>query len=150
MQNLLNPGDYETLVQRVNTISSFSENLWGRMTVNQMIVHLKDQLDIALGHMPAKAQGNVLFHTIIGKYLALYVIPWKKNKLATPAEMDADKKGMVVTNFESDKHLLLIRMKEFMDATTFAPHPFFGKMNKKDWGRLAWKHINHHLVQFGA
>ena len=127
MQNLLNPRDYEVLVQRVNTISSFSENLWGRMNVNQMIVHLKDQLDIALGHMPAQAQGNALFHTIIGRYLALYVVPWKKNKLATPAEMDADKKGMVVTNFESDKHLLLIRMKEFTDARPLPPILFLEK-----------------------
>ena len=150
MQNLLNPGDYDLLVQRINTISSLSENLWGRMNVNQMVIHLKDQLDIALGHMPAKAQGPDLFHTIIGRYLALYVVPWRKGKLITPSEMDADRKGMVITNFESDKHLLLIRMKEFKDATTFAPHPFFGKLSKRDWGRLAWKHINHHLLQFGA
>ena len=120
------------------------------MEPNQMIIHLKDQLDIALGHMPAKAQGPVFLHTVIGKYLALYVVSWKKGKLKTPLEMDADYKGMVVTNFESDKHLLLIRMQEFTTAASFSPHPFFGNLSRKDWGRLAWKHINHHLLQFGA
>ncbi|MEO7536328.1 MAG: DUF1569 domain-containing protein [Ferruginibacter sp.] len=150
MENLLHPNDYEALLQRINTITSFSERRWGRMEPNQMILHLKDQLDIALGHMPAKAQGPLLLHTIFGKYLALYVLPWRKGKLKTPLEMDADLKGMVVTNFESDKHLLLIRMKEFIAAPSFSPHPFFGNLSRKDWGRLAWKHINHHLLQFGA
>jgi hypothetical protein len=28
-------------------------------------------------------------------------------------------------------------------------HPFFGNMNKKQWGRLGYIHINHHLQQFG-
>jgi hypothetical protein len=64
--------------------------------------------------------------------------------------MDASVNGMIITDFESDKHLLLIRIKEFTSATSFSPHPFFGKLGNKDWGRLAWKHINHHLVQFGA
>jgi uncharacterized protein DUF1569 len=150
MKNLLNPNDCEALQLRINSISSFSEKQWGRMEPNQMIIHLKDQLDIALGHMPAKAQGPVLLHTVIGKYLALYVLPWRKEKVRTPLEMDADLKGRVVTNFESDKHLLLTRMKEFVDATSYSAHPFFGNLNRKDWGRLAWKHINHHLLQFGA
>jgi hypothetical protein len=44
-----------------------------------------------------------------------------------------------------------MRLKEFISTTTsFSPHPFFGKLNNKDWGRVTWKHLNHHLVQFGA
>jgi hypothetical protein len=150
MENLLNHKDYEALLDRLSNITSFSDRRWGKMEASQMIIHLKDQLDIALGHMHAKAQGPVLFHTILGRYLALYVLPWRKGKERTPLEMDADYKGTVVTNFESDKHLLLMRIKEFISAKSYAAHPFFGKLNNKDWGRLAWKHINHHLVQFGA
>ena len=114
-----------------------------------MVVHLKDQLDIALGNKPAPAQGLVLLRTMLGRQLALYLLPWRKGREVTPVEMDALKKGALVTDFESDKHLLLMRINEFVMATDFAPHPFFGKMSDKDWGRLAWKHFNHHLLQFG-
>jgi hypothetical protein len=45
---------------------------------------------------------------------------------------------------------LLQRLNEFFSARQYSPHPFFGNLNNKDWGRLAWKHFNHHLLQFGA
>lgn len=150
MENLFIQKDYEAIVLRINSISPLSERLWGKMEVNQMVVHLKDQLDIALGNKPATAQGPIILRTIIGRRIALYILPWRKEKLKTPKEMDALKNGIIITDFESDKHLLLMRMEEFVSAKGFASHPFFGKINNKDWGRLAWKHINHHLLQFGA
>ena len=150
MENLFNKKDFEKIILRLSSITPLSEKLWGEMEVNQMIVHLKDQLDIAMGIKAAKAQGPLILRTMVGRYLALYVLPWRKGKEATPKEMDACMNGMIITDFESDKHLLLTRIEEFTMADSFSPHPFFGKMNNKDWGRLAWKHINHHLLQFGA
>jgi hypothetical protein len=150
MQNIFNHKDYQSLLDRLNTISPLSERLWGKMDVSQMIIHLKDQLDIALGNKHAAAQGPFLFRTILGRYLALYVLPWRKGKEKTPREMNAELKGSVITDFENDKHLLLIRLHEFATAESFSDHPFFGAMNKQQWGRLAWKHIDHHLRQFGA
>lgn len=151
MENLFNPSDYQAIIVRFNDISPLSQRCWGKMEVNQMIVHLKDQLDIALGNKPAMAQGPVILRTSLGRWISLYFLSWGKGKIATPIEMDALKNGMIVTDFESDKHLLLVRLQEFISTSnSFAEHPFFGKINNKDWGRLAWKHINHHLLQFGA
>lgn len=150
MENLLNQKDCEKIVQRFNSITSLSERLWGRMDVNQMVVHLKDQLDIALGIKAAKAQGPLLYRTMLGRWFVFYLLPYRRGKEVTPKEMDATLNGTIITDFESDKHLLLTRIKEFTMANDFSPHPFFGKISKKDWGRLAWKHINHHLLQFGA
>ncbi|MEO6229969.1 MAG: DUF1569 domain-containing protein [Ferruginibacter sp.] len=150
MQNIFNQHDYQSILDRIHKISPASERIWGEMEVNQMIVHLKDQLDIALGNMKAAAQGPFFFRTTLVRYLVLYVVDWRKGKEITPKEMDATLKGAVVTDFESDKHLLIIRLQEFTKATSFEVHPFFGKLNKKDWGRLAWKHFNHHLLQFDA
>ncbi|MBX2960889.1 MAG: DUF1569 domain-containing protein [Cyclobacteriaceae bacterium] len=31
---------------------------------------------------------------------------------------------------------------------SFCSHPFFDKLNRKEWGRLIYKHMNHHLRQF--
>lgn len=149
MQNIFNHQDYQAILDRINRISPASERLWGKMEVNQMIIHLKDQLDIALGNIKAAAQGPFFFRTKLARYLILYVVNWRKGKEITPKEMDAMLKGKVVTDFESDKHLLIIRLHEFTLAKSFEVHPYFGKLNKKDWGRLAWKHIDHHLLQFG-
>ena len=29
-------------------------------------------------------------------------------------------------------------------------HPFFGPLTSAEWDRLQWKHLDHHLRQFGA
>jgi hypothetical protein len=29
-------------------------------------------------------------------------------------------------------------------------HPFFGKMSSQEWAMFAYKHLDHHLTQFGA
>lgn len=149
MQNLFNSKDYQSVLIRINKISALSENNWGKMNVNQMVLHVKDQLDIALGHKSAAPQGPFHYRTKLCLWLKLYILPWKKNKEITPREMDSRFNGMVVTDFENDKHLLLLRLQEFVSTSRFNDHPFYGKLTKKDWGRLAWKHINHHLMQFG-
>ena len=33
---------------------------------------------------------------------------------------------------------------------TKEPHPFFGKLTPAEWDTLQWKHVDHHLRQFGA
>lgn len=36
-------------------------------------------------------------------------------------------------------------------AEDLAPvHPAFGRMRRADWGIWAWRHLDHHLRQFGA
>jgi hypothetical protein len=151
MENLFNQKDFDAIVARLNSISQFSERKWGKMDVNQMVVHLKDQLDIALGNKSAKAQGPFILRTIMGRWLALYALPWRKGKEVTAKEMDALLNGAIITDFESDKDLLLTRLMEFISTNSgFSPHPFFGNLSNKDWGRLAWKHLNHHLLQFSA
>lgn len=150
MKNLLNKKDSKEIITRFQSITTLSEGLWGKMEVHQMVVHIKDQLDIALGNKAAKAQGPLILRTIIGRLLALYVLPWRKGRETTPREMDALLNKSIITDFESDKHLFLERIKEFIAAADYYPHPFFGQLNNRSWGRLAWKHINHHLLQFGA
>lgn len=150
MENLFNQQEYDVIIKRLHSISPISESLWGKMNVNQMVVHLKDQLDISLGNKIAATQGPIILRTFFGKWMALYIIPWRSGKEASPKEMDAFKNGSAVAGFEIDKHMLLVRLKEFISASDFSPHPYFGKLNKKEWGRLAWKHFNHHLLQFGV
>ena len=40
-------------------------------------------------------------------------------------------------------------MKE-TGVVTQDPHPFFGRMTGEEWDRLLWKHLDHHLRQFGV
>jgi hypothetical protein len=33
---------------------------------------------------------------------------------------------------------------------TSQAHPMFGELNQKQWGKLIYIHLNHHLNQFGV
>ena len=150
MKNLFNPEDKAEIIRRVNEVKGDSEKLWGKMNVEQMIVHVKDQLLLALGEREFTLQGPKIFKSLIGQKLALYVVPWRKGKEETPSEMNMEIGGSKTTTLQNDKRELLARIEIFSKTPTanlFA-HPFFGKLRNKDWGRLAYKHLDHHLKQF--
>jgi hypothetical protein len=41
-------------------------------------------------------------------------------------------------------------MDAFADRTTFGLHPAFGKMDQRDWLAWGYRHVDHHLRQFGV
>jgi hypothetical protein len=44
-----------------------------------------------------------------------------------------------------------VRTFQQRGPTALAPeHPFFGPLTATEWDRLQWKHLDHHLRQFGA
>jgi hypothetical protein len=66
-------------------------------------------------------------------------------------------KEFIITDkreFDKEKAELLELIKRFHEggekgATTF-PHSFFGEMTPHEWGFTQWKHLDHHLRQFGV
>ncbi len=65
-------------------------------------------------------------------------------------------KDFIVTderNFEKEKRQLIDMIKRFTstaDPHIVQQHPFFGKMSGNEWAVLAYKHLDHHLRQFGV
>lgn len=57
-------------------------------------------------------------------------------------------------DFEQTKADLIKKVKTFATEGTHAikinKHPFFGKMTTEEWDNLQWKHLDHHLYQFGV
>src|SRR6266566_312687 len=45
---------------------------------------------------------------------------------------------------------LIERFCDKQQQQTWPEHPLFGKLSGKDWAALSYKHLNHHLRQFGC
>ena len=65
--------------------------------------------------------------------------------------------GFIVTgprDFVSEKARLTALVNRFCDAGSAAAdgrvHSFLGRLSGEEWGRMMWKHLDHHLRQFGA
>lgn len=149
MHNIFNETDYNNIISRIHNLTAQSQRQWGTMNLQQMLEHCSIQLKIALGILPAsKPEGTAFYRTAFGKWVALYAFPWPKGS-ATPSGMNMQKNGAPVENFEKEKEQLLHLLSLLKAKENFSFHPFFGALNKKDWGRLIWKHLDHHLNQFG-
>ncbi len=150
MKNIIYESDYQEIVTRTQSIKSDSERQWGSMNAGEMIVHCTDPLREALGTRITRPYNNWFYKTI-GKFLIFYVIPFPKGKAASPNEYDVKKKGTTPINFMNDKEVLLKLLSNFYHTDSsfnFSQHPMFGNLSKKEWGRLTWLHLDHHLRQF--
>jgi|ERR1041385_6711674 hypothetical protein len=148
METLFNQSDCNAIVARLNKLSSNTQHRWGKMDVAQMLTHVHRALRTASGELKLKRSFiGILFGTIAKKKLFSNE-PWGHN-------MPTDKNFIVTDqrNFEEEKKALLESIHRFQQTgptgVSKEPHPFFGKLTSEEWGRLQWKHLNHHLEQFG-
>jgi len=149
-QNIYNISDYIEIVCRIKSLQPENERQWGIMTLPQMLQHCSIQLKMALRILPEGAiESTFLYRTALGRWLSLYVIPWPKG-FGTPTAMDMSKNNVVAKSFEEEKQELLDMLLLTKLTINLAPHHFYGSISHKDWGRLIWVHLNHHLKQFDA
>ncbi|MBL0064193.1 MAG: DUF1569 domain-containing protein [Bacteroidetes bacterium] len=149
MKNIMNDIDYREISSRIEKVDSTSKALWGKMNAAQMICHATDILREATGTRLTKDMSNFFSRTFI-KWLSLYILPWPKGKLPTSPYYDAEKKGTSPSDLKNDKDVLLKMLSNMRSMPSLSPHPFFGKLSNKEWGRATYLHLDHHLKQFGC
>jgi hypothetical protein len=138
----------ETLA-RFRTIPADRAPHWGRMTAPKMVVHCTEALRMATGDLPIRVLpiGRVLGATGIGTLMARH-LPFPKGAPTHPKLM-----ARVPTTIADELAQLATAMERFAAkpmTDRWAPHPLFGGLSARTWGVLAWRHLDHHLRQFGA
>ena len=72
--------------------------------------------------------------------------PFKKN-LSTPKKFKIES----VEDFYVQKQNLLDLVNRFTSGSiTDKVHPLIGKLSESEWGESQYKHLDHHLTQFGV
>lgn len=149
MNNLFNEADVKALLGRIDKVTAQSVPQWGKMNSAQMMAHCHVLIEVARGQVVVP---QVFIGKLIGglaKKGALGPKPFSKNS-------PTDKHFLFPTDvdFAEKKSKLQSSLQLFHDGgpdgCTKHPHPFFGKMTPDEWATLQWKHLDHHLRQFGA
>jgi hypothetical protein len=123
---------------------------WGRMSAPQMVNHLGDQMRLTLGDTPLrirKARGLWRYPGL--KQVALYVLPWPKDRIRGPREAFVTQP----TDWQSDLAALEALVARFASrgpTGEWPAHPFLGSLNGRQWGVFCVRHFDHHLSQFGV
>jgi hypothetical protein len=133
--------------RRIASVTPSSARRWGRLSPQQMVCHLSDQVRVALGDIPTTPMRGPMRYWPL-KQIVIGPLPWPHGA-KSPPETWTTKPG----EFERDKATLrdlLDRLGSRSTQTEWPDHPLFGKMTRQLWGQLTCKHFNHHLTQFSA
>jgi hypothetical protein len=147
IKNLFAPAVKQEIIDRINKLSLQSQRQWGKMDVAQMLAHLQVPIAVAFGST-----------TVKGNWLMKLILPLFKKKLYDEKQwkqgLPTDKTFVMTSqskDFEKEKKQLLDMVNRFTEANMInEKHPVFGKLTKEQWSKATWKHIDHHLKQFGV
>jgi hypothetical protein len=151
MKTLAELKDRNEILERLARVRPDSARKWGRMTASQMICHLSDSYEAAMGEKPVSMVASPLPRVLV-KWIALYApFHWPQG-VPTRPEMDQNIGGTQPVDFDQDRAKLTTMIERFCDPgrESWGVHPMFGHISAKDWLRWGYLHADHHLRQFGC
>jgi len=148
MNSLFNTRDTTGILQRINEIKPETQGKWGRMDAAQMLAHCAIYMEAATGK---RITHRMLIGRLLGRILRPKFSSDKPFRHGSPTANDFKVTGQ--RDFNSEKEKLTRLIVEFAEkgpaGVTTRPHPFFGRLKADEWGEGSYKHIDHHLKQFG-
>lgn len=147
IKNLLEASVKQEIIERINKLTPATQHQWGKMDVAQMLAHVQVPMGVALG-----------VHTVNGNWFLKLIMPLFKKALYDEKPwkqgLPTDKTFIMTgqsKNFEEEKKSLLEMINLFTEKNMInEKHPIFGKLTKEQWSKATWKHIDHHMKQFGV
>ncbi len=136
----------EQLLKRLERLKPKAAPLWGKMTAPQMLAHVADWMLMANGELRPALKKHPVRYPIL-KQLMIYWVPFPKG-LPTAKELITRKPAA----WSVERAAVREHFKSFgnPDPKAIWPdHPLFGRMNRKTWAVLAYRHTDHHFRQFG-
>ena len=147
MKSIFSEEAHKEIISRFNQLSADSKPLWGKMSAGQMAHHCQYPLHIILEKNSYNLKPNWLFNLLFKK--SMYSDkPWRKNLPTVPRFKALETKDW--TQEQPKLIALLEELHTHRDREIWQDHPTFGKLTKEQWGKMQYKHLDHHLRQFGV
>lgn len=149
MKNIFDPASTEEILTRIDRLQPDIQPSWGKMNVAQMLAHCSAFQDIATGD-------SVSPRSWLGLVVGRWAKPVFYNDKPLPRDMSTIPTLIIPDpqTFDTEKEILKQKLRTLQtigpDPQRLRPHPFFGKLTPEEWGKGIYKHLDHHLKQFGA
>ena len=147
--SIFRPADLDAVLARIRGLAPDTARVWGKMDAAQMFAHCQVPIRVALGDVKLKrGLVGILFGRMAKKSL-MKPKDFGRGMPTAPEFRVLDRR-----DFEAERGRLVDLVGRLgrggPGTLTAAPHPFFGAMTTDEWDTLMWKHLDHHLRQFGA
>lgn len=146
-KNLFDKDCCETIISRIQKLKPEGNAFWGTMNATEMLLHCNLVNEQLLTAEPLRKGTRI--QQYIARWFVLYGINYPKNartpkRNITKGQIDKEAFAEQLENF-----IQIIRRFPLHDKPIELPHPYFGDLNTPQWGRAGYKHVDHHLRQFG-
>lgn len=150
MKNLFEPARVKEVKERIATLTAESPRQWGKMNAAQAVAHCAAGFELALG---VRIPPRLLVGRLIGGFIKPKALgddaPMRRNSPTVQGLVILDERDL-----DKERERLCAMIERFAVAgpggCTQHPHSFFGRLTPDEWAVLMYKHLDHHLRQFGA
>ncbi len=150
MQNIFDPKIAEEVVARIHKLNVDTSPLWGKMNASQMLAHCNVTYEMVYTDQHPRPNGLVRFLLkLFVKEAVVNEKPYKKNSRTAPAFIIADKRDFEVERKRLVEYVLKTQKLGEAHFHQKESHSF-GRLTTTEWNNLFYKHLNHHLEQFGV
>ena len=137
----------QELLDRLERLTPGATPLWGTMTAPQMLAHLVDWMLMAKGELKTAPKNRLLRFPPL-KQLAIYWLPFPRGVPTAPELISRKPSDWAIERAAVRAHM---QWFETLDPNVVWPeHPVFAKMSTQAWCVLGYRHMDHHLRQFGV
>lgn len=150
MKNIFSANDIQEIVERINMLTPQTQPQWGKMDVAQMLAHCNVTYELIYENIHAKP--NAVFRWVLKTFVKSKVVGpdmYPKNGPTGPQFVIKDAK-----NFDKEKQRLIDYIQRTMKLGEShfegKESHSFGTLTAKEWNTMMYKHLHHHLSQFGV
>jgi uncharacterized protein DUF1569 len=141
-----NASDRDAIMRRFAQLSPQASPRWGKFDAPRMLAHVTDGVRMATGEIPIAPRNGPLKYWPIN-VLVMFYLPWPKSAPTAPELLERKP-----VDFQSELATLDAALHRFLARDIngqWTPHVAFGRLTGSQWGRLTYRHMDHHLGQFG-
>ena len=144
--NLFDKDTHLDCLARIEQLSADTKPQWGSMSAAQMLAHCAEIQEVANGK---DLVGTPILVKLFARVIRNMVVndkPYPRNSRTHPQYVQHHEQ-----DFEMEKLRLLAALDSFVEAgPREGRHPLFGRMSAEERGWSCYKHLDHHLTQFGV
>ena len=150
MKNIFDKVIAQNMITRIETLTTESKGNWGKMSVSQMLAHCSVAYEMV--YTDKHPEPNALVKLLLKLFVKKAVVsekPYPRNGRTAPQFMITSEK-----DFTEEKTRLIsyiLKTAELGEAHFDGRQSHsMGKLTAKEWSNSFYKHLDHHLTQFGS
>ena len=150
IKNIFDNKVSQELIDRIDKLVSQQKPSWGKMSVDQMLAHCNVTYEMVYETKYPKAVGFKKFILkLLVKNLVVNDKPYKRSSQTAPEFL---MKGSKDFNLEKKRLIEHIVKTEKLGESHFQNKEShsFGPLTSGEWNNMFYKHLDHHLTQFGV